>query len=339
MDEHFTQANPEHRLRKLVVVSLLLGVLVLGSAVFLGLRRRAATAGATEAPSGALASWCEIRRQWAREAGTLNADILLKSVRPEQRTEREALEAQRNAVAERFRQQLTQVLAELDDQRVLLVERALVKEGKARANTAVRIANVLAEVDTAAGDGAPDEHLRDRLATLRAAHTTATEALRQRIATERAAADTEVASALLAIPGCRGIYRGPITDEKTADSPHISWDELEMRREQAASLVTSRIRQLEPAEQFTNQLYHALVRRYRPVLSTCFQKQRRAAPQTPREIDLHIRLQANGTIRTLGVQGAAVLRDCLLDSAAQWRLPPPARAGEMTVVPMDFGGL
>jgi hypothetical protein len=338
MHENFDPATPEHRLRKFVVASLILGVVVLGVAIFVGLRRRT-SADRPAAPSGALASWCEMRRSWAREDGTLSADILLKSVRPDQRSEREGLLAQRNAVAARFRNQLLPVLGELNDQRVLLVEQALVKEGKARANTAVRLANLLTEADAAAGDGAADAHLRDRLEQLRAALATAAEALKQRIVTERQAADVEVARALAAIPGCHGVYRGPVTDENTGDSPYVSWDELEMRREQLASSIAAKIRRLEPAEQFTNQVYHALVRRYRPVLSNCFQKQRRVAPQTPREIDLHIRLQANGAIRTLGLQGAEILRDCLLETAAQWRLPPPSRAGETVVVPMDFAGI
>ncbi|MBK8479885.1 MAG: hypothetical protein IPL40_01705 [Proteobacteria bacterium] len=338
MHEHFDPASTEHRLRRFVVASLLLGVVVLGVAIFVGLRRRAATEAPSE-NSSALASWCELRRQWARDDGTLSADILLKSVRPDQRAERERLVGERNEVAERYRRQLVQLLGKLDDPRVLLVEQALVKEGKARANTAVRIANVVSEVEAAAGDGAADAQLRDRLAQLRAAQTTAAETLKQRIVNGRRAADAEVTRALAAIPGCHSVYRGPVTDENTGDSPYVAWDELEMRRDQLASSIAAKVHRLEPAEQFTNQVHHALVRRYRPILSSCFQKQRRKAPRTPTEIDLHIRLQSNGTVKTLGLQGAEVLRDCLLETAGRWRLPAPGRAGESVVIAMDFGGL
>jgi hypothetical protein len=213
------------------------------------------------------------------------------------------------------------------------VEVALMKEGKTRANIGVEIFNRLAEMEEKGKISA----LRNLLEDLRGG-------MRQRIVEGRASADEELARAMASLPGdCRAIYRGPVTDAGTSGNPYVSWEELEMQRTAAVKRVQDRIRELEPFEEYTNRVYHELIRRYRPVLTGCYRKIKARNAKLPDKIDLRVRINRDGSVRTLAIEFMDPrderLLDCFLEKAARWRLPRPDRGVEYVVVSLDLARL
>lgn len=61
----------------------------------------------------------------------------------------------------------------------------------------------------------------------------------------------------------------------------------------------------------------------------------RPGPFRPRELKLQIRLQRTGQVRSLALRDAERILDCLLETAAKWRLPRPVRSGKVVVVTVD----
>lgn len=326
----------------LVVLVVVVGMVVLGvGAVVAVNKRRAQTAGAGAIADEELSRWCELRRTWATRADALSADIALKSVREEDKEEKEKLVRQRDALSRDFGKQVESL--GLTNAHLIDVEKALIKEGKVRANISVEIANLLAKLPGEAADGAADIDAGKRLEELRSAEETLTERMKQRIEQGEAAANREVEAALSQTGGCQGIYRGPMTDLGTSESPYVSWQELQLMRKAAAAVFKERIKLLEPREQYANQVHHAIIRKYRDVLHGCYQTAKRKDPSLAESMRLQVRLRRNGTVQTMAVRemetadGGTV--DCLLEKAAAWRLPPPASDGEIVVLPLDLASL
>jgi hypothetical protein len=162
-----------------------------------------------------------------------------------------------------------------------------------------------------------------------------------RIKQGRDTADREVNAALAAIGSpCSKIYRGPMTDKDTADSPYVTWDELEMQRTSTIAAFDTRARELEPQEEFANRVYHELVRQYRGLLVRCHATAKARNAQLPDVIGLQIRLKKSGEVKTLAIvvgdDAKDYFVDCLNEKAAKWKLPRPDAKTQVTVVTLDF---
>jgi hypothetical protein len=327
--------------KKIVVVLVVCGMAVLAMGVVIALLKRGSAGGAGLFGAGDdnVAQWCELRREWAKEADALGADIALESVREGGKGALALLERQRDELCGQYAEKVRDL--GVSDPRVIKVEEALVKEGKVRANTAVEIANLLGGLSTEGAQDDPD--VAPRLLVLREVRKKLEGRIKQRISGGRKQFDEEVGAALAAIQGCRGIYRGPITALGAADNPYVSWGELELRREKALGRIKGAVRELEPKEEFANQVYHDLVRNYRKIIKKCYSKYKRLRPSIASELRLQIRLQRSGQVRSLALRDAERtderILDCLLETAAKWRLPRPVRSGEVVVVTLDASAL
>jgi hypothetical protein len=177
---------------------------------------------------------------------------------------------------------------------------------------------------------------------LQKASVTLKERLAARIKESRESAAQEVRARLAQLQGanCAKIYHGPLTDANTADNPYVSWDELEMRRTVALAKVNERVKQLEPKAEYTNRVYHELIRKYRPVLSDCYHRIKKANPSISDSLGLRVRLKRNGEVKTLAIEWMdhqdERLLDCVLEKAGKWRLPEPDAKTDFVVVPLDF---
>ena len=312
----------------LIVVILVFGVSVLGAGGFLAWSKRRSVP--TAAITDEAQKWCELRQQWAKAVRPLGADIMLKSLRPEDKEELALLVEKRSQLIHQYAKQIREL--KIVDPAIQAVEVALIKEGKIRANVSVEIANVEGKL------GAED------MATLNRASETLKKRLVARIKDGKRKADQEIKTAMSTFKGaCESIYRGPMTDENTADDPDVSWDELEMRRSMAERKFKNKLRDLKPLEEFTNRVYHELVRLYRPTLTGCYKKTKSRNPELSDVLDLRIRLKPNGQIKTLAIQWMEVkderLVDCFLEKAEKWRLPRPDPETQLVVVTLDFKSL
>jgi len=315
---------------KLVIALVLLGMGVLAAGAYVAFSKRSgASVDPADEPSRELSQWCELRRAWAKRVDPVVSDILLKQVQAPDDAQKLATE--RNKLCQQFAKKIRE--RKFSDSRIRAVEVALIKEGKVRANVTVEIGNAVAHVAS------------EDPAAVREALTEAQQRLKQRIGGGRATADAEVAQRLGAIPGCRGIFRGPLTDADTAENPYVSWDELELRRTSAVKALHRRVDELEPREQLTNQVYHKLIGRYGKTLRECYRKAKRAKPQISKEMGLRVRLKRNGEVKTMGIEWmdspGEKLLDCVLEAAARdkWRMPRPLRDGDFVVVKLDFSAI
>jgi hypothetical protein len=326
--EHLDTPPAKSRMGVIVVILVVVGIVGVGAGGYLAWSR---TQGGSDGPavdSRELEQWCKLRQEWAKKVETLVGDILLKSVKPEDKGELDKLVVQRNTICQDYARQLRDM--KVTDPTIQKVEIALVKEGKTRANVAIEISNLLAKLD--AVDTSSLGKNKKRLETY----------IANRIERGRAEADKEVNEAMapLGSSACSGIYRGPMTDEGTSDNPYTSWDELEIRRSAAVRRFEVKIKEMQPVEEFTNRVYHELVRLYRPILVGCFQKTRAKNPQISEQLGLRIRLKRSGEVATLAIewmeQKDERFLDCLLEKAAKWRLPRPDPATSVVVVSLDF---
>jgi len=310
-----------------IVILVVVGIIVLGAGGYLAWSKRRG-GGATAAVSDEVTRWCSLRQDWARQADPLAGDIMLKSVKDEDRAAMEQLVAKRGKLAAEFGRRIDEL--RIQDPAIAAVEAALIKEGKVRANTAVEIHNTLAKIDESEDTTALTK-LRDELKV----------ALDARIKQNQQNADREVAAALTAVGStCPKLYRGPATDAGTSDSPYTTWDELEMRRARAVAQFEAKLKKLEPVEEFTNRVYHEIVRQYRGLLTSCYQKAKAKNPSIASTVGLRIRLKKSGEVKTLAIEWMDPredrLLDCLLEKASKWKLPRPDPTTEVVVVTLDF---
>lgn len=323
-------SDPTTKSKGLLVGGLVLvGVGVLGAGVVVAIKKGSAQQ--TDDPGGIaqeeVQRWCALRREWAQRVDPLSGDIVLKSAQDEQAAGE--LVAARNRECQRYAKKVRDL--KVADPRIAAVELALVKEGKVRANVAVEIANALTQL------GSEDtETLRRALKTLEA-H------IRKRIRDGRAEADGAVAGAMRALPGCAGVYRGPMTDAGTADDPYISWDELGFRRTLAIKKINEKMVKLAPREEWSNRVHHQMISRYRREFKKCYAAARRRTPKMSTSVGLRVRLKRAGKVASLGIEWMDVpdpkFLDCLLEDASKWTLPRPPRDGDYVVVNIDLSAL
>jgi len=254
MDE--MEAKTVHgRAGVIVILLVVVGIGVLGAGGYLAWSKRRGSSG--PAMSDEVSRWCAIRQEWARQVDPLAGDIMLKSVKEEDRPTLEQLTSKRNKLSAENGRRIEEL--KIQDPAIMAVEAALIREGKVRANIAVEIHNLLVQLDSIE-DMASITKARDQLKT----------GIAQRIKQSQQTADREIMPALAQLGGaCAQIYRGPATDEGTSDSPYTTWDELEVRRTTALAKFEDKVQKLEPAEEFANRVYHDLVSSYRPVLTSC----------------------------------------------------------------------
>lgn len=319
--------------RKLVLILVVVGIVVLGVGAFVAFKKRSGGSGGgggTAVADGEAGKWCTLRQEWGRVVSALDADIMLKSIRSEDAAERKKLVKKRNLTCQQQAEKLQAL--KIADPAVQAVELALVKAGKVRANIAVEIANMLNR-----------EALSPDIKVVRTALDGLKKQLRARLSKSQKDAEAEVAGLLTKIKGCTNIYQGPITDAGTSSSPYVSWKELELRLKQAEKKLDDRIKQLEPMEQYGNQIYHELIRKYRAVLTGCYRKAHRRNKTISKEITILVTLKNNGNVAKLGLVSAkpqdVKVLDCLLETAAKWKLPQPAKAGDRVAVRIDFSRL
>ena len=318
------EAPPGGGKTKLVGALVVAGIVILGAAAFVAFKRRGATQQAAASGGGEeVERWCDLRREWAKKADPMQGDILLKMAQDEQSAKQ--LYVERNKLSQQYAKRLREL--GIANEGIKAVEVALIKEGKVRANVAVEIENQLAGLESGEID------------TLRGAQQELASRLKRRISEGRAAADAEVSAALKPL-GCRGIYRGPMTDEATSENPYTSWDELEFRRSAALKKLDPKIANLEPQEQFRNRVYHTLMAKYRPQLKKCYLKYKRAKPELSDTMGLRVRLKRGGRVASLAIEWMEKrddrILDCLLAQAGNWRFPSPRRSGDYAVVKLDF---
>ena len=315
-----------------VLVLVVVGILVLGVGAYVAFTKRSEARGPVVAPvSAEHQKWCALRKTWQEQVSALSADIMLKSIRPEDAADLKKLMAKRNVVCQEQAGKL-ETLLKTAGAAIQGVEVALVKEGKVRANISVEIHNLLAKYLAS-----PD------IKETREALEKAQKAMKRRIVAQHGKFDREVAQALAAIKGCTGIYRGPFTDEGISASPYVSWKELDLRREQAAKRLDARVKELEPMEQYGHQIYHELIRRYRKQLAGCYRTAKRHKAGVSSILKVLVTLKGNGTVAKLGLIDAKPadekVLDCLLNGAAKWKLPQPAKAGDRVAIQIDFSSM
>ncbi|MCC6747407.1 MAG: hypothetical protein IT371_07095 [Deltaproteobacteria bacterium] len=313
-----------------VIVLVLLGAGVLGVGGYIAYSKRSAGGGETPAAGEGedTQRWCDLRREWGKKVNPLTADIGLKSIRPQDKAELEELVKQRNVLCGEYGQKVRDL--KVSDARIQAAEVALVKEGKVRANISVEISNLLSHLAT------------EDVAALRTALEAAKVKMVHRLRIGRAASDKEVTEAMSGIRGCDGIYRGPMTDDDTADNPYISWEELEMRRSAAQTRLEARLHELEPVEEYTNKVYHDLMRKYGGFINGCYRRFKKERADLSSTMGLRVRLKKTGEVQSLAIEWMDVrderLLDCMLQKAASWKLPPPGKGGQAVVVKIDFKG-
>jgi len=332
--EQFDTPGGQKRTGIIVVTLVVIGLALVGTGGYLVYSKRQESGGGSgsgAANAQELGQWCKIRQEWAKKVDSLVGDILLKSIKAQDKAELDKLVVNRNMISQDYARQLREL--QVTDPTLQEIEVALVKEGKTRANVSVEIDKLLAKID------APDT------AALRENREKLDRYIKGRISQGRSKADEEVAEAAakLGDSKCSDIYRGPITDEGTSGNPYVSWDELELKRGAALRQFDDKIKEMEPVEQFTNRIYHEMVRLYRPTLKKCYEQAKARNPKMSDKLGLRVRLKRDGKIATLAIEWMInrdeKILDCLLAKAAKWRLPPPDPQINVVVVTLDFSTL
>ncbi|MCA9667864.1 MAG: AgmX/PglI C-terminal domain-containing protein [Myxococcales bacterium] len=329
------ESPPSHGKKNLVIVIVVLGMAVLGVSAYVAFSKRGGGGGSGGGGGGggavvgdkaAVAKWCTLRKEWGQKVNALSGDILLKAVSDPK--EAEKLRDKRNSLCKKYAADVQDAVKKAGAP-VVPVETALIKEGKVRANVFVEIGNHLTQLAT--------EDVAAMQKDKKALETT----MKVRISAGRAKADGEVQAALKAT-GCTGVYRGPMTDDATASNPYVSWDELEFKRTRAIKRIDQRLQDLEPKIALTNQVYHKLVASYGGVLKRCYHSAKRKKPGMSAQMDLRVRLKADGKVKSLGIERMEVrgpVLACLLKQAGRWKFSKPMKANDFVVVSIDFSRL
>jgi hypothetical protein len=312
----------------IILILVVIGVVVVGAGGYLAWSKRKAEPSMLSAE---VSEWCSIRQEWAKKVVPLNADILLKSVSPNDAQEYEALSTKRNQICHEYAAKIWEMKP--TDPAIQGVEVALIKEGKVKANIAVEISNVLAQIDA-----------QDTNEALLISRDLLKFGISKRIEEGKKNALREVSEGLKTLQGgCEKIFFGTATDAGTSGNPYISWDELDLRRLAAIKQFEAKIKKQEPIEEYSNRVYHELVRLYRPVLMNCYKRIKSVKPDISDKMGLRIRLKRNGEVKTLAIEWMdnqdERLLDCMLEKAAKWRLPAPDPGIEYVVVKIEFSRL
>jgi|GEM_PF-3755495 hypothetical protein len=317
------------RLRTIVAVLVIGGIGTLAVGGYVAWKKKSAPKVVPQ-DTKLLKEWCKVRKEWGEKAEAMGSDIMLKSVKDAKGAK--ALMQKRDALGRDYGKRVEALIknAKLYEQ-VKAVEEALIVEGKTRANIAIEVHNTAANLA-----------FKD-LNQLRKTRSAIKKTLQARIQSSRADADKKFNAAKSALKGCTGLYRGPFTDAGTSDSPHISWDELEMRRQSAAKKVEKQISSLEPSEQFALHVATELVRRHKKVVVSCYKKAKKKSPNISKKIALGVRLNEKGEITKFGLKAGQdneePFLDCLVEAKAKWKLPKPEKANEVIMLPLDFSSL
>lgn len=335
MDQDRLESPLVHRRTGVIVIILaLVGVAfaVIGGYMVFGKRQ---SGGQTMLGATEVGPWCKLRQEWAREVEPLAGDIMLKSVKSTDNGELKKLKQRRNTLCQDYARRIREM--RITHPVIKEVEIALVKEGKVRANIAVEIDNILTKLDVM--DSTTLSEQKKKLADY----------IMRRIKQGRAQADREVDAALsrLGAQGCKGMFRGPMTDQGTTGNPYESWDEIEMGKTNAVKQFDERIKELEPVEQFTNRVYHELVRRYKSTLADCYAWAKKKRPSMSDKMGLRLRLDRIGKVVGLAIEWMEnrdeTILDCIEKKAAKWRLPEPVlekgSKTQVVVVSLDFAKL
>jgi len=327
--DQFESPPGQSRTGIIVIGLVVVGLVLVGVGGYLVWQKKQGGGGSTlSADSAEFSRWCELRKEWERKVEPLVGDILLKSVKPQDAAEREKLVVQRNMLCQEYARKLREM--GVTDPAAQEVEVALVKEGKTRSNVSVEIDNLLAKIE------GPDT------AALREARDKLERYIKGRIGQARALADKEIAAAFAKAGGktCASFFRGPMTDQGTTGNPYESWDEIELKRTQAMKRFDDKITEMEPLEQFTNRVYHEMVRLYHGTLTKCYKQAKANNPGMSDKLGLRVRLKPSGKVATLGIEWMInreeKILDCLLETASKWRLPQPDPKYNVVVVTLDF---
>lgn len=317
------------RLRTLVAVLVIGGIGTLAVGGYVAWKKKSA-AKVVPQDSKLLKEWCKLRKEWGEKADAMGSDIMLKSVQDPKAGK--ALIQKRDALGRDYGKRIEGLIKNASlYEKVKAVEEALIVEGKTRANIAIEVHNTAANLA-----------FKD-LEQLRKTRSAIDKGLQTRIRSSRADADKKFNLAASALKGCSGLYRGPFTDAGTSDSPHISWDELEMRRKAAAKKVELQISKLEPTEQFALHVATELVRRHKKVVVDCYGKAKKENSKISKKIALGVRLNEKGEITKFGLKAGQdneePFLDCLVEAKVKWKLPVPEKANEVIMLPLDFSSL
>ena len=333
------------KVKLVVVVAVLLGMGMLGVAVWkaVGGAGGSGSTGSTSASTDdGVEGWCTLRQEWNKAVGGMGADIVLKIAGDDDDGRRD-LERKRNGTCSEYAQKLQGMKSALSNPSIYKVEEALVKEGKARANTAVIIGNLLnklAEAD--APEGRATNSVAGRQKILLDSKKELEVGLKERIESKKGEADTEVAAALKPL-NCTRIFRGPMTDAGTSDNPYTTWQELDFRRKQAIKRFDEKLEDIEPEVAYYEHVYRKMVSSYGKDLRTCYRKRKKKRPDISSVMGIRVRIQNNGKVRSLALEYMNVpdekLIDCLLSGATRWKFPKPLRGGDKVVVEVDFDKL
>lgn len=323
--EQFEPLGVKKRSGIIIGVVTVVALAIFGAGGYLAWSQRS---GGREGMSDEFNQWCEIRKEWNRKIDPLTSDIMLKSVKQEDRPELEQLFAKRSKLCEEYARRVREL--KISDPNLQAIEITFIKEGKVKANVSVEISNIINQLDA-----------MEDMSSLRKARDKLRVNMLERIKEGKQAADQEIAGVFSKVKiRCDPIYHGPMTDEGTADTPYVNWDELEMRRSTAQGQFDEKMKKLEPKEEFANRVYHELVRQYRGVLLNCYKRTKARNPSVSDSMGLRIRLKPNGEVKTLAIEWMdnqdERLLDCMLEKAGKWRLPRPDSETEFVVVTVDF---
>lgn len=319
------------RMKSIVILVVVAIALLGGGVVLLWMKKsgQLSEPAVAETSNDELIKWCAIRKEWAEKVNPMSGDIMLKSVKEEDRAVYKELLQKRDEVCREFGKKIETMT--ITDPRIGAVEQALIREGKMRANISVEIHNQTTQL------------VLDDAKVIRKAQDQLEGYIVKRIAAGQADADQSISQALVGMKQCEGIYRGPMTDQDTSDSPYITWEELEFRRKAALSDVNRRIKDLEPYELLANRVEGMMLQNYRGDLKKCFDRVKKQVADLPTKLDLQVRLKISGQVQTLAVKDMNAneerILDCLLETASRWRLPKPFRDQQAMTVTVDFAKL
>ncbi len=325
----FESEVPVGKSKMIVVILVVVGIAVLAIGAYVAFTHRSSGGeGVALAATAGESQWCALRKEWKTKSASVASDIAV-AIAGGKADQQKALMSKRNTMCQEYAGELEKLL-KTASKPILVVETALVKEGKVRANLSVEIHNLVAK------------HIQSpAIKLVRKALETLKGDLKARMAQKKAAFDKEVGAALAAVKGCTGIYRGPFTDAGTSASPYVSWTELDLKRQAAVKQLDARVKELEPMEQYGNQVHHELVRKYRKSLSKCYRRAKGRGGSA--KLNLLITLKGNGGVGKLGLVGAQKadekVLECLLSRAATWKLPAPVKPGDRVSIDIDFSRL
>ncbi len=326
----------------LIVAVVVVGIGVLGIGLFLAYQKKGGGGGDGGGGGGGevtaeAAQWCKLRQDWAREVRPLAGEIMVAGVKAGAEDELQKLVVKRNSICN-AKAKATRELLQANPKVWMLVQKVeemLIKEGKIRSNVMVEIGN--SRTNMAAGT--TEELMKHK--------TKFVDSMKKRIEEAEATMDQEFKAAMAEVTGkgldCHGIYRGPMTDKGTSGNPYSSWEELKVKRTMALKGFDQAVEALGPMEDYSKLVQQRLLARHKSTLKKCYAKAKKANAEMSDKMGLRVRVTRKGKVATLAIEWMAVreekILDCLLDNAADWKLPAPEEGIEYGVVSLDFAAL